>query len=590
MRKLNFSFKSLLVAAGLLLGSANAWGDTKNYAQVFKYTFEDAETYQTPWTISAGSATSQFDISGDKYIYFKQNATNAAQTQTLDFSTSVTGIEDYIFSFDFAYCPMGYSQKGTGWENKILTVYASDESELFHLEAEAASGAVDINVINGSGTNIGKFTSGGRYADPTAANVYTITLTGDSENGVVIAIKNVSTSTAVTFSNSTLSASYKLAAKIVNTLQSTTGTNFYSRTIFDDIYFGEAVTGDYAGAPTFALTGFDGTSRIFTITCGAEETIHYTVDGGETHDGASAGTSVNVTVPAGKELVAWTTSGLATSSNTSYTVVGGTPVLTAPTVTLTDIGEGFSKTYTVSNLTQTITEGAYSYNFEPTSIFYATSASATSGTNIADNKFTLSAGGTYYVIVSAIGATSANKTVDNTVKYTLTTNYDFTNAAILTEAWTDASGTEKWVNSGDAEAYKENSVTDVTSSTALFEGFTVTDAGKRHNKMHWHSGKGVQFVNSGGNFTIGLTSVPENAIIRNTYYQNSSTKYELGNTITIGRYNQIGEKQGLVAIDVYTPENEIIGAMDCSTAYAASIGGTKHKDLTVSQGETMKIN
>ena len=51
MRKLNFSFKSLLVAAGLLIGSANAWGDGVTMpSPIYLETFEDASFSGTTFT------------------------------------------------------------------------------------------------------------------------------------------------------------------------------------------------------------------------------------------------------------------------------------------------------------------------------------------------------------------------------------------------------------------------------------------------------------------------------------------------------------------------------------------------------------
>ena len=565
-------FKSLLLAAALCVG-ANAWADGNKR-------LIDAQNYElieeTDWSqVGNGSSTIINDASYGKYS--KSNYTSGAgnnrscyksiltTNQGTGKTTSSLSVSGYNVEFDINLTP-GSNNDRT--QNQFIAYTAnsittnstySGTDYIFSLSTTKNNTTWYVNDLSNNSNSL-VLTSDHWYHVKLVVSATSVDYV-ISDRSTKATITNGSGSKSVT-SMPTLKGLYCLLGYNVGVLK------------FDNLEVYDYVDEDVAEAPTFTMTGFDGTSRIFTISCNATETIHYTVNGGATQDGASAGASVIVTVPAGQELVAWTTSGTATSSNTSYTVVGGTPALTAPTVALTDIGTGYSKTYTVSNLTQTISEGAYSYNFEPTSIFYATSASATSGTNIADNKFILSAEGTYYVIVSATGATSANTEVDNTVKYILSANYDFTNAAILTDVWTDASDTEKWVNGGEAEAYKENSVTDVTSSTDLFDGFTVTEAGKRHNKMHWHSGKGVQFVNSGGNFTIGLTTVPEDAIIRNTYYQNGSNNYVLGNTITIGRYNVTSEKQGLVAIDVYTPDPVAIAIADCKTYETSSAFAT----------------
>ncbi len=59
MKKITFSFKSLLLAAGLLLGSANAWATETELAPVgvFTWTSTPAITYDggaTSWAINQG--------------------------------------------------------------------------------------------------------------------------------------------------------------------------------------------------------------------------------------------------------------------------------------------------------------------------------------------------------------------------------------------------------------------------------------------------------------------------------------------------------------------------------------------------------
>lgn len=152
------------------------------------------------------------------------------------------------------------------------------------------------------------------------------------------------------------------------------------------------------------------------------------------------------------------------------------------------------------------------------------------------------------MILSKDGTTSSYASVDNNTPYAIINTYDFGSTDVLVGAsWNDASGTEKWVNSGTAEAYKENDNAD-KSTTSLFNGFTVSDNGQRLNKIHWHSGKGIQFINGTGNFTIGLTSVPTGAIVKNHYIQNGSNRTVIGNTVTIGRYNRYNRK---ASINIY---------------------------------------
>ena len=502
--------------------------------------------------------------STDKYISFTHSQ-NGTRCFYLNFYTTGSDFystyDTYTVSFDFWNTNAWSNGNSSSAELIMYGEGASFPSPLYSLFTGANTSKKNyLFHLGGSGTWIKSFYVNGATENPvsfTKQNWYTVSITVTKSTGSVsYSITPQGSSTPLTNGSGSFTTSSSETNLNCQGLFFTLGKGGYETRIAN-VKVTTEVTGDNADAPSLALTGFLGTSRIFQISCNDGETIHYQVKDGDevkqSGNGASAGASVNVTVPAGQKLIAYTTKGLATSSNTEITVTGGDVALTAPVVTLTNIDEGYEKSYKISGLTQTITEGSYSYNFEPTGIFYSTLSTATSGTDISDNAFTLTEKGTYYVILSKDGTTSSYASVDNNTPYAIINTYDFGSTDVLVGAsWNDASGTEKWVNSGTAEAYKENDNTD-KSTTSLFNGFTVSDNGQRLNKIHWHSGKGIQFNNGSGNFTIGLTSVPTGAIVKNHYIQNGSNRTEIGNTVTIGRYNVTTEKQALTSIEVFIP-------------------------------------
>ena len=592
--------KTLLVAVGLLLGTS-AWAEDL-VLQSYDY---QLETDASSWTTSdAGTLPLSLQTSGDNKFIRIGTATNGRYAMTNFFANGTDAANTFYSTYTSYTLSFDAIVKGSTRQPSELVVMANGHSN------PAAIGKRYL-MVNGNNYNEGTnkyllflqstdVTDNGSTDEAIVQKYYinqtdkTVTLPNNAWCTFTLEV----TSTTVNYSIVNKSSSVELQSGSYNipdgqsnlaqgifTFLHKQGTKTASsgghggQVDIDNILITTEVTGDVATVPTLELTGFTGTSRIFTISCNALETIHYTVNGGEVQNGASAGASVNVTVPAGQKLIAWTTKGVATSSNVEITVTGGTPALTAPTVTLSNIGADYNKSYTVSGLTQTITEGAYSYNFQPDNLFYATSSTATSGTNISNNAFTLSEEGTYYVIVSKEGTTSASYQIDNNIPYTLSKTYDFTSESILTASWT-GTGNEKWLGVGDNESYK-NSTISATSTTELFNDFTVTvAAADRIALIHWHNGKGIQYVNSGGNFSIGLTTVPSGAIIRNEYYQNGSDLVELGTSITIGRWNKTSEKQALTAIKVYTPDPVLLAIADCkahetNADFATYIDGEK---------------
>ena len=260
---------------------------------------------------------------------------------------------------------------------------------MFHFDSDALGNATTrgtITVFNGE-TSLGTFQVDTRY-NPNLSYVYTVTVTGDEENGVKLDIQS-SNGNAVTLSNPVLSADFKLATKLNISIRGGNGT-MYAYAILDDVYFGKAVAGAFAEMPTFALKAVSGENRIYTIANEKNETgtIYYTTapadeapaKGGAEYTAATSKT-VDVTYSATGTYYAYValadgttsdiesinvTTGAVTLANATvthsaanqYTISNDqSPVLGQPTATIHyQLGTGNEQTSTNASVTVSITE------------------------------------------------------------------------------------------------------------------------------------------------------------------------------------------------------------------------------------------
>ncbi|GEM_PF-7047058 len=146
MKKFTFSFKSLLLAAGLLLGSANAWADLTPFSESYSST-----STTTGWsTATSGRYTPAILNEGDNYFL------SVNQGQRHNNGTTVTGSilsgkaeagDDFTLIFDFR---ISTSNNQTPVEFYILD--ADNKDRIFSLENKGTYSA-DWK-INGSSTTV----------------------------------------------------------------------------------------------------------------------------------------------------------------------------------------------------------------------------------------------------------------------------------------------------------------------------------------------------------------------------------------------------------------------------------------------------
>ena len=178
--------------------------------------------------------------------------------------------------------------------------------------------------------------------------------------------------------------------------------------------------------PTAAYTAVNGTSRTVTFT-GAN--LAYNTDGSDTYTNFKDGEGNNVnkaevTVSETTTYYVVSTNGEQKSDVLQFTIEAGTELsLANPVASITKMGEGFARTYSVvcNNKDVLLTPTAkLTYDFTPSGEGEAESGVECNGTIEA------TAAGTYVVTASAEGYTSTSVTIDNTKEYELTKAIDFT--------------------------------------------------------------------------------------------------------------------------------------------------------------------
>ena len=178
--------------------------------------------------------------------------------------------------------------------------------------------------------------------------------------------------------------------------------------------------------PTAAYTAVNGASRTVTF-IGAN--LAYNTDGSDTYTNFKDGEGNNVnkadvTVSETTTYYVVSTNGEQKSDVLQFTIEAGTELsLATPVASITKMGEGFARTYSVvcNNKDVLLTPTAkLTYDFTPSGEGEAESGVECNGTIEA------TAAGTYVVTASAEGYTSTSVTIDNTKEYELTKAIDFT--------------------------------------------------------------------------------------------------------------------------------------------------------------------
>ena len=231
--------------------------------------------------------------------------------------------------------------------------------------------------------------------------------------------------------------------------------------------------------PSGKITAVNGTSRTVTFT-GAN--LAYNTDGSDTYTETNQN-SVELVVSETTTYYVVSTNGDQKSDVLEFTVEAGTEIsLATPTVAVTAMGAGFTKTYSVTcdNKDVLLNPAAkLTYTFTPT-------AGGTAATDVEfDGTINATEAGTYVITASAEGYTSTTATIDNTKEYELSKAIDFAalTSADLSANWKlKASGVRLPGNDNQWKAYYPGVTADeyyydfsaeTASETDIIDGLTV---------------------------------------------------------------------------------------------------------------------
>ena len=323
-----FTFKSLLIAAALCLGTS-VWAEDDYYNKtVYSQDFENATSYKTGWNVSSGDVA-QVSVGGNNVIDLIQGGGSGNRTVSGNLaamSDKFASVTDYVFEFDFGF-------SSANLKASTLTLN-SDKGVLFTITNNCQN---EVGVVtNASGENIANITSNGYIkACPTIFNHFKI-------------ISNAEIGTFLTITNGT-------GTDVINSVKINDGlvvlTSFggslgraMSHFAFDNLELKIHQEGIVIDAPIFKLKSLNGTSRTYTITNpNGEGSIYYTKEVSETEPEVGAEvfveskeTSVDVTVSESGTIYAYVlhANGINTSSVISQVVDASLISLAVPTVSL----------------------------------------------------------------------------------------------------------------------------------------------------------------------------------------------------------------------------------------------------------------
>ena len=314
MKKFTFSFKSLLVACGLLLGSANAWGDaTLVYGRAVT---EDLENGYTAWSASdigsgkwvASAGTASIDA-GSRGLKVAQQRGSARATNSSQISVTANSIItlDAVWNTGYASGGDGENNAFTFGNNIEIRAYTYNQHGDIYINGEFYASITNackkdvnrehdpwtIHLVVNTGTNkITEFTIRGANG----ANKATYTLDGTISLSAGSTYNSLTLAHNRTKGNNAAEACYLTSIKIVEEKQevSTADVTFkYEKTdgtslssyradeVASDVTVGTEISSLIS---SYATTFYNGTSNKYVYANSYVVTGSYTTvqDGGNT--------------------------------------------------------------------------------------------------------------------------------------------------------------------------------------------------------------------------------------------------------------------------------------------------------------------
>ena len=399
--------KTLLVAAGLLLGGANSvWAD--DWTTVWTADFSSAPSGMT-YSVSNGSTSI-----ANGYLEYHQGGGSGNRALNTAFTDAAFNVDtNWKMEFDW-----NCSSANTNSSN---VAFATNSGTAFTLTwAQYASGVVVTDAASTElvtnlpllGYNVGSCSSWSH-----------ITIIGDTGNGVYLTIKNGETTYV---DNVLVSSTFGYPATFNGSLGKAV-----SHMYIDNVSFATPKVAGFVATPTSTITGASGTSRKFTLSCLTDgATIYYATS--DLEKGAAGWTEYTGEVTTSAETI-WAYAEddeSNTSDKMNFATGAGTTVnLATPTIS----ASGFTNTTgaSVNNPTFTFAcdnsaivgapTATLSYTFTPDG---GVESAATAGTSYTPTGY-----GTLRVIASADGYDSSEKTLKVSKLYTISyTGRDYTAA------------------------------------------------------------------------------------------------------------------------------------------------------------------
>lgn len=595
MKKFTFSFKSLLLAAGLLLGSANAWGDgNKRTIDIVDYSSIAATDWSAPGngtatlkTSSAAGTPSAYSQcyhsgSGGRGTY---KGVSLSYTLGTGYTTSAVSTLGYNIEFDFSFTSGKSSGSGPHQGEFIISTgtpsgntYVSDDATcLFSLSyPSTASGSNPENLFindlgNSTGSTIAYNTYGGTWMHlklvVTNGNVaYTLTKYSD---GSAVASGN-KTVTGLVSPN----RFYALLGRGGGTI------NFTNYEIYD--YIDEIVV----TAPTFSFKKVDGEKRVYTLSNpNGAGTLYYTTSPageapskGDAAYTSTAETSLDVEYNGTGTYYAYVlhSGGSVTSSITSQEVVAGAVTLNAPVFKVEDM---------------VLAEDGYYYP----KVSFSSDNSGLPGSPTASfdvvNPYTFTSTGYIDVTASATGYTSSTSRFTVSSKYVNTKTIDFgaiEKSDFDAGTWSFGKGVPRdyWTNRAAAipadvdMCYLTNksSTAGDPDNSAVVDGITISNYNERAPEFCIGYGMYTPYSAISGNgnymnFTVNGATATEYVVYNgwNNYGSGTFNTVQAGNaSFALYRYDTM-----LRTIKVYSPVVPVIitaaGYATFSSSYALDL-------------------
>ena len=492
MRKF-YLFLTALVAFAT---SANA-----SIKVLYNQNFEAAtDVASTQWV--SPSAAAGLSISGDqfgKFIRFTQSGN--------DRSAHLLWGTDLIKSENVASYTVSFDMSATAWGNNHSTTeytIMSDETNCTkkpnnNFRANSANWLFDLTQIPEASGGKALAATGDQVFAINGDSAYTVTLSSGVFYKVTLDIDTIARTVDWKIENpakkvTVASNTYTVpeGTSMIATGLYFLGARYNHNQVFDNIRVSTYVDEEVANNPSVALTGINNQQRIYKIQFLKGETLHLSFQGNELDpisfadcDGDYVWSNNPNFNPENEELVndacatgtlvAWTTSGSAISEKISEEVSNEIIALPAAALSVTNVTEGFGKTYTMTvdnSSTPLLPTVFVDYTFTPSD-----GGDVLKGSDLkTGSSIEVPSKGTLELVSKAFGYGETKTTIVNDVEYAQSADYDFAHMTIPVGFNEDGKVTGNYATYGRLYGNQEGTeVVDETTGNTTYTKLTYND-------------------------------------------------------------------------------------------------------------------